>query len=97
MASVREFVNDGKQIVGTVRNETEAFARTGRVLRKKLKRGVGRVESRLLDLESLYDVVHAEVEDTALDVAAGLRQFRRGRPTGLVGRMTRALLQSRRR
>ncbi|HEU4799303.1 MAG TPA: hypothetical protein VFS94_01600 [Gemmatimonadales bacterium] len=97
MASVRELVNDGEQIVGTVRNEAEAFARTGRVLRKKLKRGVGRMESRLVDLESLYDVVHAEVEDTALDVAAGLRQFRRGRPTGLVGRMTRALLSSRRR
>lgn len=97
MASVRELVNDGEQIVGAVRNEAEAFARTGRVLRKKLKRGVGRVESRLADLESLYDVVHAEVEDTALDVAAGLRQFRRGRPTGLVGRMTRALLPGRRR
>lgn len=96
MASVRELVNDGEQIVGAVRHETEAFARTGRVLRNKLKRGVGRVESRLVDLESLYDVVHSEVEDTALDVAAGLRQFRRGRPTGLVGRMTRALLSSRR-
>ena len=97
MASVRELVHDGEQIVGTVRNEAEAFARTGRVLRKKLKRGVGRVESRLIDLESLYDVVHAEVEDTALDMAAGLRQFRRGRATGLVGRMTRVLLPSRRR
>lgn len=97
MASVRELVEDGEQIVGTVRHEAEAFARTGRVLRNKLKRGVGRVESRLVDLESLYDVVHSEVEDTALDVAAGLRQFRRGRPTGLVGRMTRALLPSRRR
>ena len=97
MASVRELVNDGEHIVGMVRGEAEAFARTGRVIRKKIKRGVGRVESRLADLEALYDVVHDEVEDTALDVAAGLRQFRRGRSGGLVGRMTRGLLPSRRR
>ncbi len=97
MESIRELVNDGEHIVGMVRDEAQAFTRTGRTIRKKLKRGVNRVESRLADLEALYDVVHEEVEDTALDVAAGLRQFRRGRGTGLVGRMTRVLLPGRRR
>jgi len=35
------------------------------------------VQVRLQDLEALYDVVYDEVADTALDVAAGVRTFRK--------------------
>ena len=56
-----------------VRQEVGRFAQTGRRIRRKLVRGVDRIEAKLADLETLYDVVHDEVEDTALDVAAALR------------------------
>ncbi len=89
--SIRKLVSDGEHIVNLVRDETGAFARTSKRIRRKLHRGVTRIEERLVDLEALYDVVHGEVEETALDVATGLRRFRRGR--GIAGRMTRFLLR----
>ena len=46
-----------------VRHEAGAFAQTSRRVRRKVVRGMDRVEERLEDLEALYDVVHAEVED----------------------------------
>jgi hypothetical protein len=39
-------------------------------------------------------VVHAEVEDTALDVAAALRTARHG--NGMIGRLRRVLVPGRR-
>ena len=50
--------------------------------------------SHLADLETLYDLVHDEVEDTALDVAAALRTSRQGH--GMLGRVRRLLVPSRR-
>ena len=82
--------------VGTmvlVRHEAGAFAQTSRRVRRKLVRGVDRVEHKLEDLETLYDVVHGEVEDTALDVAATLRSVRRG--NGMLGRVRRVLAAGR--
>jgi hypothetical protein len=55
---------------------------------------VDAVENRLADLDSLYSVVHDEVEDTALDVAAALRTVRRG--NGMLGRVRRLLVAGRR-
>ena len=49
--------------------------------------------SKLADLETLYDVVHDEVEDAALDVAAALRSVRRG--NGMLGRVRRLLVAGR--
>ena len=62
-------------------------------MRRKLVRGVDRVEEKLSDLETLYDLVHGEVEDTALDVAATLRSVRRG--NGMLGRVRRLLVAGR--
>jgi hypothetical protein len=56
-------------------------------------RGADRVEEKLIELETLYDLVHDEVEDTALDVAATLRSVRRG--NGMIGRVRRFLVPSR--
>jgi len=64
-----------------------------RRLRRKLVRGVDRVEDKLSDLETLYDLVHGEVEDAALDVAATLRSVRRG--NGMIGRVRRMLVAHR--
>ena len=71
----------------TVRHEAGAFAQTTRRVRRKIVRGMDRVEERLEDLDALYAVVHEEVEDTALDVAATMRSLRTG--NGMIGRVRR--------
>ena len=77
-----------------LRQEVGAFTQTSRRIRRKLVRGVDSVETKLADLETLYDLVHDEVEDTALDVAAALRTSRQG--NGMLGRVRRLLVPSRR-
>ena len=90
----RQLTEQAQDLMVVVRHEAGAFAQTSRRLRRKLVRGVDAVENRLADLDSLYSVVHDEVEDTALDVAAALRTVRRG--DGMLGRVRRLLLAGRR-
>jgi hypothetical protein len=94
LKAARQLTEQAQDIMVLVRHEAGAFAQTGRRLRRKVVRGVDRIEGRLADLESLYDVVHDEVEDTALDVAAALRSARRGK--GMLGRVRRLLVAGRR-
>lgn len=93
LTTVRRLTEQGQDLVVLLRHEAGAFAHTGRRLRRKMVRGVDRIESRLADLETLYDVVHEEVEDTALDVAAALRSARTG--NGMLGRVRRLLVPRR--
>jgi hypothetical protein len=93
LAGIRQLTGQAQELMGVVRLEAGAFVQTGRRIRRKVSRGVDRVERRLQDLEALYDVVHEEVEDTALDLAAGLRRVRRG--NGMIGRVRRLLVPGR--
>ncbi|MGH7528167.1 MAG: hypothetical protein ACREMX_15850 [Gemmatimonadales bacterium] len=93
LKSVRRLTEQGQDLMVLVRHEAGAFAQTSRRVRRKLVRGVDRVEGKLADLETLYDLVHDEVEDTALDVAAALRSVRRG--NGMLGRVRRMLVPGR--
>ena len=93
VTTVRRLTEQGQDLVVTLRHEVGAFTQTGRRLRRKMVRGVDHVESRLADLETLYDLVHDEVEDTALDVAAALRSARAG--NGMLGRVRRLLVPRR--
>lgn len=90
---VRNLTEQAQDVMVLVRHETGAFAQTARRLRRKTVRAADRIEAKLQDLETLYDVVHDEIEDTALDVAAGLRSLRRG--NGMLGRVRRMLVPSR--
>jgi len=94
LKAARQLTEQAQDLMVVVRHEAGAFAQTGRRLRRKVVRGVDRIEGRLADLESLYDVVHEEVEDTALDVAAALRSVRSG--NGMLGRVRRLLVAGRR-
>ena len=76
-----------------MRHEAGAFAQTARRVRRKVTRGVDQLEAKLTDLETLYDLVYDEIEDTALDVTAALRSVRRG--NGVLGRVRRLLVPSR--
>lgn len=94
VAGLRRLIDQGQDMLVVVRQEVGAFTQTTRRIRRKLIRGVDNVETKLADLETLYDLVHDEVEDTALDVAAALRTSRQG--NGMLGRVRRLLVPSRR-
>ncbi len=91
---MRRLTDQGQDLLAVLRQEVGAFAQTGRRLRRQLIKGADRLQMKLEDLETLYDIVHDEVEDTALDVAAALRSVRRG--NGMLGRVRRFLVPGRR-
>ena len=93
LKAARRLTEQAQDLMVLVRHEAGAFAQTGRRVRRKVVRGVDRVEGKLADLETLYDLVHGEVEDAALDVAATLRSVRRG--NGMLGRVRRLLVAGR--
>lgn len=94
LAGARRLTDQGQDLLVLLRQEVGAFTQTSRRIRRKLVRGVDGIEAKLSDLETLYDLVHEEVEDTALDVAAALRTSRQG--NGMLGRVRRLLVPSRR-
>lgn len=93
LKTVRHLTEQAQDVMVLVRSEAGAFAQTARRLRRKTVRAVDRIELKLQDLETLYDVVHDEVEGAALDAAAALRSVRRG--NGMLGRVRRLLVPSR--
>jgi len=94
LAGVRRLTDQSQDLLVLIRQEVGAFTQTSRRIRRKLVRGVDSIEAKLADLETLYDLVHEEVEDTALDVAAVLRTSRQG--NGMLGKVRRLLVPSRR-
>lgn len=82
----------GSDLTRKVGSEVEQYVEASRRLRRGLERGVRRARVRLADLDALYEVVHGEVEHTALDVAARLSGLRRA--GGMVRRVRRLLRRS---
>ena len=77
MKSVRKGAKDIRGVTALVHEQVAAFAGTGEELRAKVLDAADHVQVRLQDIEALYDVVYEEVADTALDVAAGVRTFKK--------------------
>jgi uncharacterized protein YoxC len=71
-------LGDVRQLVATIRSEADGLVGTSRDLRGRIVRAADAAEARLADLDALFEVVQEEVESTALDVAATLRNVRRG-------------------
>src|SRR5216117_1464782 len=71
-------VTDLRQLVATIRTEAESLVGTSRDLRGRIVKAADAAETRLADLDALFEVVQEEVETTTLDVAATLRNVRRG-------------------
>ncbi len=92
--AVQQVAETGAELSGRVREEIEGYLHTSRSVRSDLERGVRRVKRRLADLDALYEVVHQEVEETALDVTAKVRTIRRG--ASVIGRIRRWLVRGRR-
>jgi methyl-accepting chemotaxis protein len=94
MKSVRRLTDQAQDILVIVRQEAGAYAQTGRRLRRQVTRGADRLQEKLTDLETLYEVVEEELEGTALDLAATLRAARSG--NGMLGRVRRLVTPARR-
>jgi hypothetical protein len=94
LRSLQRVADAGADLSADVREEVQSYLATSRVLRKDLEHGVRRLKVRLADLDALYEVVHGEVEDTALDVASRLRTVRKG--VRVVSRLRRLLVRGRR-
>jgi len=94
ISAVRRMTDAGAELSGDIKEEIQEYLATSRAVREDLERGVFQVKSRLADLDALYEVVHEEVEETALDVAARVRSVRNG--AGMVSRIRRWLVRGRR-
>ncbi len=77
MKSIRKGAKDIRGVTALAHAQVAAFPGTGEELRERVLDAADHVQVRLQDLEALYDVVYDEVADTALDVAAGVRTFRK--------------------
>ncbi len=84
LKAVQSVSAEGERLAGLVSGEAEALVESSRALREGL-------EERFANLQAVYEVVEAEVEETALDVAVQLRTFRSGVGWfGIVRRLLRA-------
>ena len=91
MHAVRRVAETGEDLSVKLKDEIQHYLTTSRAVRQDLDRGIRKVKTRLADLDALYEIVHEEVEDTALDVAARVRAVRRG--SSVVGRLRRYLVR----
>lgn len=87
--AVNRLAGTGSDLGGQLKIEALALVDTSRRLRRSVLKGARRVRGRLEDLDALYEVMHGEVEETALDVAATLRSVRGG--ASVVGRIRKLI------
>jgi len=87
-------IADVRQLIGSIRTEADALVGTSRDVRQRIVRAVDAAEDRLTSLDALAEVVQDELEETALDAAATMRNVRRGLS---VWRWSRKLLKGKKR
>jgi len=85
---------DVRQLIGSIKIEADALVGTSRDVRHRIVRAVDKAEERLTDLDALAEVMQQEIEETALDAAATMRNVRRGLS---VWRWSRKLLKGKKR
>jgi hypothetical protein len=85
---------DVRQLIGAIKNEADALVGASRDVRQRIVRAADAAEDRLTDLDALAEVLQDELEETALDAAATMRDVRRGLS---VWRWSRKLLKGKKR
>lgn len=71
-------ISDVRLLIGSIKGEADALVGTSRDIRLRIVRAADAAETRLSDLDALVEIVQEEVEETAIDAAATLRNVRRG-------------------
>jgi hypothetical protein len=87
-------IADVRQLIASIKVEADALVGTSRDVRHRIVRAVDKAEERLTDLDALAEVMQDEIEETALDAAATMRDVRRGLS---VWRWSRKLLKGKKR
>jgi hypothetical protein len=90
-------LSDVRGLLDTIRTEAEAITGTSRALRERIVAAADAAGERLSDLGAVLDVMQEEVEDTALDVAATVRNVRRGLSVWRLGRRALQRVRGRKR
>ena len=71
-------ISDVRQLIGSIKTEADALVGTSREVRQRIVRAVDAAEERLTSLDALAEVMQEELEETAIDAAATMRDVRRG-------------------
>ena len=71
-------ITDVRQLIASIKTEADALLDTSRDVRHRIVRAADAAEERLTDLDALAEVMQEELEETALDAAATLKNVRRG-------------------
>ena len=87
-------IADVRQLISSIRTEADALVGASRDVRQRIVRAADAAEERLTALDSLAEVMQEELEETAIDAAATMRDVRRGLS---VWRFGRKLLKSKKR
>ncbi len=84
-------ISDVRLLIGSIKIEADALVGTSRDVRQRIIRAVDAAEDRLTELDALAEVMQEELQDTAIDAAATMRDVRRGLS---VWRWSKKLLKS---
>lgn len=87
LEGAKRVTDEGAVLVDQVREEGAAYVATSKRFRRRLDHTVDRMTERMADLDALVDVVHEEVEDTAMQFATALRTARLS--TSILGKVLR--------
>jgi hypothetical protein len=71
-------IADVRQLIGSIKIEADALVGTSRDVRHRIVRAADAAEERLTALDTLAEVMQEELEETAVDAAATMRDVRRG-------------------
>jgi hypothetical protein len=87
-------IADVRQLIGSIKNEADALVGASRDVRQRIVKAADAAEERLTSLDALAEVMQEELEETAIDAAATMRDVRRGLS---VWRWSRKLLKGKKR
>lgn len=71
-------IADVHQLIASIKTEADALVGASRDVRQRIVRAADAAEDRLTDLDTLAEVMQHELEETAVDAAATMRDVRRG-------------------
>jgi len=71
-------LSDVRQLISSIKMEADALVGSSRDVRQRIVRAADAAEERLTSLDALAEVMQQELEETALDAAATMRDVRRG-------------------
>lgn len=71
-------ISDVRQLISSIKMEADALVGASRDVRHRIVRAADAAEERLTSLDALAEVMQQELEETALDAAATMRDVRRG-------------------